>query len=183
MKRNNINSFKAIFLALKHCTLSSINAKGKFKKNYFYWEFDAKPSTFSKIYRVLLVWDFKYATPQVFILNDELRKVEKTRNIPHLYCREKIKLCLYYPGYSEFNMFMPLCKTIIPWTYYWLQYYEEWLVSGEWKGGDAPHNTIPVNNQERTENISVSKKKKLSIVDRVYKERKNIFDTKHIKKY
>ncbi|MEZ5659385.1 MAG: hypothetical protein R3E83_12920 [Burkholderiaceae bacterium] len=28
-----------------------------------------------------------------------------------------------------------IADTIVPWTYEWLFYFEEWLVSDEWKGG------------------------------------------------
>jgi hypothetical protein len=26
-------------------------------------------------------------------------------------------------------------KTIVPWCYLWLFYFEDWLATGEWKGG------------------------------------------------
>jgi len=169
--------YRAGYAGLKFCPLSS-NGKGEFTKNYFYWEFEAKPTIFSKIYRVLLIWDFQFAAPKVYILNNELHEVELTKRIPHLYCREKIQLCLYYPEYEEFNKYMSLCETIIPWTYRWLQYYEEWLFSGKWKGGDAPHNIVSGNERGASlEQVSHTvKHNKKSITDRIYKQRKEAFE-------
>jgi hypothetical protein len=168
------------YAGLKLCPLSS-NGSGEFFKNYFYWEFNLKPSPFGQIYRILIIWDFKFVAPKVYILDKKLHNIGENRIIPHLYCREKIQLCLFYPRYKEFNELMSLCDTIIPWTRLWLQYYEEWLYSDDWKGGDAPH---PINsNVEREDEIiqeiSSSSQKiyvKKSVEDKIYAKRKNIFD-------
>jgi len=162
------------YAGLKICPYST-KGNGKFTKDYFYWEFDAKPSDFSKTYRVLLVWDFKFVAPKVYILNNELNEVELTKKIPHLYCRKKIQLCLFYPQYNEFNGLMSLCDTIIPWTYLWLMYYEEWLYSGEWKGGDAPHAEISSAGEDFNSSQESSKVKK-STTDKIYERRKKAFD-------
>jgi len=169
--------YRAGYIGLKHCPLSS-NGSGEFTKNYFYWEFDANPSTFSKIYRVLLVWDFKYVVPNVYILNNELCVVGLTHRIPHIYCKEKIKLCLYFPDYNEFDRTMSLCESVIPWTYLWLQYYEEWLYSGEWKGGDAPHPLVSnvKEDNDSTQESSRVKKIKKPVSDIIYERRKKYFD-------
>ena len=169
--------YRAGYAGLKFCPLS-FSGKGKFTNNYFYWEFEAKPSIFSKVYRVLLIWDFQFAAPKVYILNSELRETELTKRIPHLYCREKLQLCLYYPEYKEFDRYMSLCETIIPWIYLWLKYYEEWLYSGEWKGGDAPHSIVQ-NNKEEVSSVQEScktKRDKKSVTDRIYEQRKKAFD-------
>ena len=52
-----------------------------------------------------------------------------------LYSQKKEKLCLYRPKYREWNPTQHLAKTIVPWLYLWLFYFEEWLVSNDWKGG------------------------------------------------
>ena len=168
------------YAGLKFCPLSS-NGSGVYSKGSFYWEFDAKPSLFSKTYRVLIVWDFTFVTPKVYILNNELHEVARDKQIPHLYSAEKIQLCLFYPEYNEFNEFMPLCDTIIPWTYLWLMYYEEWLYSGTWKGGDAPHSEVPIVEEDTnkihksspSDNVQYLKK---STTDRIYEKRKRAFD-------
>jgi len=165
------------YAGFKTCPYSA-KGNGEFSKGYFYWEFDAKPSYFSKIYRVLLIWDFKYLAPKIFILDNELHNIGQSRKIPHLYDREKIQLCLYYPQYSEFNEMMPLCDTIIPWTYLWLQYYEEWVYSDDWKGGDAPHAEISSaeENFDSTQESNKVKKVKKAVTDIIYARRKKAFD-------
>ena len=126
----------------------------------------------------MLIWAFNLAVPKVYILDNEFREVERTKSIPHLYCRNKIQLCLYYPEYKEFNEFMALCETIIPWTYLWLMYYEEWLYSGEWKGGDAPHPEISSAEEDfdSAQESSKVKKVKKSVTDIIYERRKKAFD-------
>jgi hypothetical protein len=42
------------FNNLKYCPLTE-NGFGKFNKNYFYWEFEASPSPFSKKYKVFVI--------------------------------------------------------------------------------------------------------------------------------
>ena len=122
------------FMSLKFCPLSS-KGSGQFKKDNFYWDFEIKPSNFSRVYRISLRWNFNDASPKVYILNDEIHQIAKEKTIPHLYCQKKIELCLYYPSSNGFSTKDPLCKTIVSWTYLWILYYEEWLYSGEWKGG------------------------------------------------
>lgn len=177
-------SYAQHFVGLGQCSLSA-NGSGKFEKEYFYWEFDAKPSSFSKTYRVLLIWDYKLAAPKVYILNNELHTVSKEKLIPHLYSREKVQLCLYYPKYKEFNIYMSLCETIIPWTYLWLSYYEEWLYSDEWKGGGEHPNVSSSTEAEESitplkkfRSFKQLKKKKIKkpLIDKVYERRKKYFD-------
>jgi len=122
------------YRSLKFCPLSK-EGRGQINQNQFYWEFDMKPSTFSKIYTIHIVWKKSEIYPNIFVLNQEVKEVSKTRTIPHLYDHKKIELCLFYPSYNQFNKSMSLSKTIIPWIKLWLIYYEYWLFSDEWKGG------------------------------------------------
>lgn len=168
------------YAGLKVCPLSS-NGSGEFSKKYFYWEFDLKASTFGQIYRILIIWDFKYVAPKVYILDKKLHKIGQNRKIPHLYCREKIQLCLFYPKYKEFNELMSLCETIIPWIRLWLQYFEEWLYSNDWKGGGAPHAEISNydNEGDMIATLDTSLEKiyiKKSLEDKIYDKRKKYFD-------
>jgi len=106
---------------------------GHLGTNSFYWVYDAQPSALSDIYRILVVYHKDYYSPYVYILSDDISQLSKA---PHLYDREKIRLCLYYPtGNEEWTKRDSLCNTIVAWTNLWLYYYEEWLYSGEWKGG------------------------------------------------
>jgi hypothetical protein len=57
------------------------------------------------------------------------------RRIPHIYSEAPLRLCLYLPGTGEWERHLRIDQTIVPWTYLWLGYFEEWLWSNEWKGG------------------------------------------------
>jgi hypothetical protein len=178
MSRYLHNNHAKHFTSLTLCPLSS-NGSGAIEKDYFYWEFDVKPSTFSRVYRVLLIWDFSKNNPQVYILNEEVHKVANKRVIPHLYSQEKIQLCLFKPSYNQFSMSMSLCETIIPWTYLWISYYEEWLYSDEWKGGGIhPESTKEKKLTSPSKKVKVNarrvknKKYKKLLVDKIYEKRK-----------
>lgn len=178
MSRYLHNNHPQHFKSLTLCPLSS-NGSGSIEKDYFYWEFDVKPSTFSRVYRVLLIWDFSKNNPRVYILNEEVHKVANKRVIPHLYSQEKIQLCLFKPSYNQFSMSMSLCETIIPWTYLWISYYEEWLYSDEWKGGGIhPESTKEKKLTSPSKKVKVNarrvknKKYKKLLVDKIYEKRK-----------
>ena len=169
------------FSSLKLCPLSS-NGSGALEKKYFYWEFDAKPSDFSRVYKVLLIWDFTQNAPKVYILNEEVLEVSKIKNIPHIYDKEKVQLCLYHPSYQEFSSSMSLCETIIPWTNLWISYYEEWLYSGEWKGGGEHPKPVKKKKISPLKKIKVprkfkKKRVKKSLIDIVYEKRKKYFNS------
>jgi len=174
------NNHAQHFESLKLCPLSS-NSSGVIGKDSFYWEFDVKPFPFSKIYQVLLIWDFSQNNPKVYILNDEVHIVAKERIIPHLYSQDKLQLCLYKPSYNQFSMNMSLCKTIIPWTYLWISYYEEWVYSDKWKGGGIHIETIQTDKKNSplkkvAVNKRIKKKKvKKSEIDKIYEKRRRVY--------
>jgi hypothetical protein len=73
--------------------------------------------------------------PQIFIDGPDLHALAGGRRIPHLYQQKPPKLCLYLPRTYEWQSWMRLDQTIVPWTVLWLFYFEEWLASDDWKGG------------------------------------------------
>lgn len=167
------------FNNLKYCSLSK-NGFGKFTKNCFYWEFEATPSEFSKKYRVLIIYHIDNYSPKVYVLDKDIWKISKSRKIPHLYDSQKIKLCLYYPNYKEWSSKMPLCNTIVAWSYLWLYFYEEWLYSNDWKGGGK--HPEPKDNDIDDDPISfkktVSRDRKKKKKDTVSKAINNIYQSR-----
>lgn len=71
--------------------------------------------------------------PKVIIIDPILKRNSKNEKIPHLYPGNE--LCLYYPKFREFNSAKLISDCIIPWVSLWLYHYENWHISGEWKGG------------------------------------------------
>lgn len=51
-------------------------------------------------------------------------------------------LCLFYPGYREWNRNKLISATIVPWISAWLNTYEYWLVTGEWQYPESPHGGV-----------------------------------------
>lgn len=169
---------------VKFCPLSK-NGTGEFYGKYFFWEFDAKPTELSKTYKVLIIFHIDNYSPDVFVLNKDIWEVSKSKSIPHLYDHKKIRLCLYYPSYNEWNTNMPLCNTIVSWTYLWLYFYEEWLYSNKWKGGGIHPESSKEEENENIKNtpkqliIEQRKKKKQdsvkNIINKIYLKRKSIY--------
>lgn len=98
------------------------------------WEFDASPSLLSRTYRAKLVYQ-EGGTPKVFVLAPDLHALAGGRPLPHVYEQNPPKLCLYLPGTHEWTAGLLLARTVVPWTSLWLRYFEDWLSSGEWRGG------------------------------------------------
>jgi len=98
------------------------------------WEFEARPSPLGRVYRVRIRYK-KDDTPQVVVLSPDLNALAQGRHLPHVYSTNPVRLCVYDPAAGDWSPGASLADTIVPWTYLWLFYFEEWLVSDEWKGG------------------------------------------------
>ena len=97
------------------------------------WRFLAQPTPLSRSYRVVLLLE-RDGTPDVRVVDPDLRFLAGGRDLPHIY-HDPDRLCLYLPGTGQWDAGKRLDFTIIPWTHLWLIYFEEWLVSDDWKGG------------------------------------------------
>lgn len=98
------------------------------------WLFEAQPSPISRRYAIRL----QYAagdTPEVFVDGPDLVDLAGGRNLPHVYSERPTRLCLYLPGTPEWHGSMLLDRTVVPWSVLWLWYFEDWLSTGEWRGG------------------------------------------------
>jgi hypothetical protein len=71
----------------------------------------------------------------VFIEEPDLTMLADGRKLPHVYEQKPPRLCLYMPRTCEWTSSARIDETIVPWTALWLFYFEEWLASGNWKGG------------------------------------------------
>lgn len=110
------------------------------------WECDLTPAPFSRTYRIRVRYTRGFS-PECIVLSPDLNVLANGERIPHTYGDDKLtgckKLCLYLPkkllpkGISEWRSQLKLSETIVPWASLWLLYFEDWLFSGEWKGGGA----------------------------------------------
>lgn len=89
--------------------------------------------------------------PKVFVLDPSLTNLAAGRDLPHVRSRdEPIALCLFVYDEACWNGTMILARVVVPMTYFWLASFEEWLFSGEWRGGGThpiepcPPDTRPI---------------------------------------
>lgn len=100
-----------------------------------YW-FSMAPSAYSRVYRCLL-GVARSGPPEMRVVEPDLRVLAANRALPHVYRTDDTgtKLCLWLPRRREWCPQMRLAETYLPWTAQWLDYFEEWLWTGEWAGG------------------------------------------------
>ena len=109
---------------------------GAVRRGRFYWRYGASPTPVSRTYRIRLSYKAR-GSPEVVVEEPALSVVAGGRRLPHVYDQEPPRLCLYLPGTGEWRPWMPMDETIVPWVVLWLFYFEEWLISDQWKGGGA----------------------------------------------
>jgi len=100
-------------------------------KSCLSWEMVLQPTVLGEKYRVQGTLKIGKA-PTVHVLSPALQ-IRDGKRPEHLYGDGS--LCLYMPGWGEWNDRMLLVETIVPWTCDWLAHYEVWLTTGTWFGG------------------------------------------------
>jgi hypothetical protein len=106
---------------------------GVLRAGQFTWRYSATSSPLSRDYDIRI--EFKHGRPEIFVDGPDLHLLAGGRRIPHLYQQKPPRLCLYLPKTYEWQSWMRLDQTVVPWTTLWLFYFEEWLASDDWKGG------------------------------------------------
>jgi len=97
---------------------------------------NVKPTALSESYDLKI--DFSKngtGSVAVYVINQKLKIAKNRKTLPHVYDNETQKLCLFTPKKKEWNLRRTLIDYIIPWALEWLDFYEHWLISGEWLGG------------------------------------------------
>ena len=102
------------------------------------WIHTLSPTPISATYRVLLIYQLTKGV-KVFVKDPTLKLAEGKLTLPHVYSTPLQRLCLYYPGFREWDTGMLYTRTIIPWASEWLFHYESWVVTGNWHGGGIDH--------------------------------------------
>lgn len=112
------------------------------------WDFALRPSVMSRKYVVHLEYRL-HGSPSVEVRTPDLVSLADDRKLPHVYSQRPVSLCLYMPNTGQWHRGLSLADTIVPWTYLWLDYFEEWLVSDEWQGGGAHPPLAPSRDRRR----------------------------------
>lgn len=98
------------------------------------WRYRATPSALSRWYDLRI--EFTHDdVPKIFVDAPDLVELAGGRTLPHVYVQRPTRLCLYLPRACEWAGHMRIDQTLVPWATLWLFYFEEWLLSDEWKGG------------------------------------------------
>jgi hypothetical protein len=97
------------------------------------WDYRDRPTPLSREYSMRITFQ-RSETPGVFVTNPDLSALAGGRPLPHVY-HDPLRLCLTLPGTREWTGTMRIDQTFVPWATIWLYYFEEWLISDEWKGG------------------------------------------------
>lgn len=107
--------------------------KGQLRATGLVWDYSARPSPLSREYSMRITFEREKA-PRVFVLDPDLSALAGGRPLPHVY-RDPLRLCLTLPGTREWTGTMRIDQTFVPWATLWLYYFEDWLITDEWKGG------------------------------------------------
>lgn len=98
-----------------------------------------QPHSLSRQYRVRLDYEPAW-NPRTWVDDPPLKPREPDGTIPHTYPGPRP--CLFYPGDREWDGWMLIANTIVPWLQTWLFFYEVWHATGEWFGGGVAHGPI-----------------------------------------
>ncbi len=95
------------------------------------WKGTLQPTPDSTVYEVMIVHE-PDRMPRVWVERPSIRK-----DAWHRY--PDGSLCLYWPKEWRWTPRESLAETIVPWTAFWLYYYELWCIAGDWLGPSSPH--------------------------------------------
>lgn len=128
---NNLTAAQQ-YLALKADRTFAGN--GRLHQHRLTWEVTVRPTPLSREYKLRIIYKQGFI-PEVYVLDPDIKLLAGDRSLPHVYCQKPTRLCLYLPSGNEWAGYMKISETIIPWAVLWLFYFEDWLVTNDWKGG------------------------------------------------
>ena len=89
--------------------------EGELRAGGLTWRYSATPSPLGRDYDVRI--EFRQGgRPQIFVDGPDLHVLAGGRRIPHLYQQKPPRLCLYLPQTYEWQSWMRLDQTVVPWT-------------------------------------------------------------------
>ena len=109
------------------------SGEGKIDGTGLLWEYRVRPTPLSREYLVRITMK-RDGMPVVAVIQPDLAALADGRPLPHVYSNPT-RLCLMLPKAFEWAPSMRIDQNFVPWAATWLFYFEEWLVSDDWKGG------------------------------------------------
>lgn len=130
---------RCIRLAMQAANLRSKYPSGQLTLNRdqsFIWRGSLTPSPMGGTYELKVRLHVKDGVKVWGTAPKSLSLAPGKLSLPHVYDSEKQLLCLYYPKDNEWDRYMFLGDTILPWAIEWLYHYEIWVINGgKWTGG------------------------------------------------
>jgi len=116
--------------------------RGFIRRSLLVWSLTIRPHALAHAYQCKVEHKLQ-DYPRVYCLEPVLSKLAGGRKLPHVYARtEPTWMCLFMRQRQCWNDGMSLADIVVPMTYFWLANFEDWLYSGEWRGGGT-HETKP----------------------------------------
>jgi len=100
-------------------------------RNEIRWQGELSPDEYGRIYDIEMCYR-RNDRPHVWVRAPDLHSLADGRRLPHVYSQREQRLCLYVPAGGFWRPSRALCRTILPWTCYWLRLFEMWLVTDVW---------------------------------------------------
>lgn len=123
--------------------------QGSLSQGRIVWRYTDAPTPLSRRYGIRLNYE-NGGLVEVFVDDPDLSLLADGRDLPHVYAQRPARLCLYLPRTREWTPERRVDQTIMPWTTLWLFYFEDWLLTNEWKGGgEHPDPDAPASGRER----------------------------------
>ena len=108
------------------------------KPNCVSWLGKLAPNKYGRTYTVEMIYK-RGDAPKVWVREPNLKELAGEKLLPHVYDQATQQLCLYVPGCGFWSPEKSIASTIMLWAWLWLQYFEFWLITGEWHGrGEHP---------------------------------------------
>ncbi len=134
------------FVNLRANPISS--GTGTINREGIVWHCQLSPTPLSCVYSIRIEYG-RGKPPEVIVESPNLHLIAAGRRVPHVYSENPMRLCLYRPKRGQWAPSMLLDRTVVPWTVTWLFYFEEWLRTGEWRGGgEHPDGSVDRNEDE-----------------------------------
>jgi len=119
---------------------------------FIIWEFATRPFPHNNLYVLCLNYEIGWP-PRVWVVEPDLTG---KGNLPHTYTSENNRLCLYRSTDWAWDSSCDIMKTVVLWSQMWLFYYEDYLITGQWRGPEADHDE----REKKVENSKTNKSTK-----------------------
>lgn len=109
--------------------------RGAVARDRLMWEQRIRPHPLCHDYLCRLEYSLR-EFPRCCVIDPQLTSLAGGRVLPHVRSiDEPISMCLFVYESGCWNSGMLLGKVVVPMAFFWLACFEDWLFSGEWRGG------------------------------------------------